>query len=246
MTYYRPVFVSEDKDPDGLIQDCVWCSGLMQANAASGGKHPATLAEAEALRKESGAPMTGGSTSAQLITGTTRRYGFAATNLQSPAALLAALKPGVNATVDGNPANCPVPFQRFCVNCNLGHRVFVSVEAGPTYWLMDPLAPPGSGYTGQKVTLAQITAFAQNRAGGTVAPTHVIPAPVAGTNLFPGGKLYRLPVVAGSLTVGYSNAPAFRASFVSATIAGATTNPWWKCTSGTYSGYYVPRGVLTP
>lgn len=71
-------------------------------------------------------------------------------------------------------------------------------------------------------------------------------APAPGTMLFPGGKLYRLPMVGQSLTVG-ANAPAFRATFKSEDFAGNNFNPWWKITSnGPYAGYYVPRGVLKP
>jgi hypothetical protein len=66
------------------------------------------------------------------------------------------------------------------------------------------------------------------------------------TNLFPGGAMYRLPLVNGHPTLGYGHAPAFRAHFDSVTLGGAI---WWRAGAGApsiYAGYYVPRGVLQP
>lgn len=82
---------------------------------------------------------------------------------------------------------------------------------------------------------------------GYVAPAPApAPAPPAGSTLsFPGGKLYRLPMLAtGVLTVGYNNAPAFTATWISVYFPGNAWNPWWRATSGPYSGYFAPRGVL--
>lgn len=79
-------------------------------------------------------------------------------------------------------------------------------------------------------------------------PTIALPVtPAPPTLAFPGGKLYRLPMAGQSLTLGYSRAPAFRATFTAVNFPGNRYNPWWKITSpGPYAGYYVPRGVLKP
>ncbi len=150
-TYYRPIFVSEEADPDHGLDDCVWTAGLMEANAASGGTHPATLAEAEALELAGGGPFPLGSTSQELAAGTTKRYGWAAQIEDTPAAILSALQPGRGATVSGKPGLLPStsPFRRWTGTGDYGHRVYIEVTDGPTYWLMDPLAPPNVGYQGQ-------------------------------------------------------------------------------------------------
>lgn len=169
-TWLRPPFVSEENDPDLLIEDCVPCSGLMQY-LGSGGSAPATLAEAEALRRDSGAPAFGPMSSAQLITGTTKRYGFAATNALTPAAIIAAAKVGQSVTVSGHLSNFPVGhrLRRFSPDFRGGHRWYASIEdAGP--WLMDPLGPSDGSYAGERITQSEIDVFAQGGAGGTVAP----------------------------------------------------------------------------
>ncbi len=177
-TYTRPIFISEEADPDHTLTDCVWCAGLMQANAAQGGIHPATLSEAELLENAAGGPFPLGSTSQELVAGTTKRYGWAATIEDTPAAILSALQPGRGATVSGKPGLLPdtSPFRKFTGTGDYGHRVYIEVTDGPTYWLMDPLAPPNAGYVGQQVTLADIKPFAALGSGGTIAPLHVTPA----------------------------------------------------------------------
>ncbi len=112
VTYVRPIFVSEEADPDHTLTDCVWTAGLMEANAAQGGIHPATLAEAELLENAAGGPFPLGSTSQELVAGTTKRYGWAATIEGTPAAILSALQPGRGATVSGKPGLLPDTTER--------------------------------------------------------------------------------------------------------------------------------------
>jgi len=202
-TYYRAAFISELNDPDGHIADCVWTSGLRQANAASGGKHPATLAEAEALRAEVGGSTSAGAISAQLIAATTKRYAWAATVVGTPTGIIAAAKPGQNVTISGHLSNFPAGhrLRRFSPLFTGGHRIDVDVEDGPRYWWVDPLAPQGSGYTGEYVTVAELATFARGGSGGTVAPLRVLPptrklrcaAPLRATTTRTGQILASLP-----------------------------------------------------
>lgn len=181
-TYYRAVAISEDVDPDHHVDDCVWCSGLRQANANSGGKHPPTLAEAEALEAAAGGPFVEGSNSKELAAGLAKRYGLGVTIATTPATIIAAAKPGQNLTVSGHLSNLPPNhrLRRYSPTFTGGHRISVDVEDGPRYWWVDPLAPPNTGptagYVGEYVTLAELTTFAKNGSGGTVAPLHVIPS----------------------------------------------------------------------
>lgn len=83
------------------------------------------------------------------------------------------------------------------------------------------------------------------QSGGDLASSPLILPPQV--LKFPGGRLYRPPVVGSTLTVGYANALPFSGTFSSATFPG-TPNPWWRVVTGPakYVGYYAPRGVLRP
>ncbi len=252
MTLYRPIPVSEDNDPDGHVEDCVPCSGLMQANAYSGGTHPATLAEAEAIRAAGGAPPTGGVSSQQLVAGTQARYHWAATIEGTPAAIIASLKVGSNATVSGSLGNFPAGhhLRRFSPTFTGGHRVWVGVEAGPVYWWIDPLAPPNSGYKGEAVTLAEVTTFAQGHAGGTIAPTHVLPVATYHVRIAAGATVTSYVLSASGCLTGTqvrkwgttaSSAPCKAPVAKAGCISGSATVVY--VTSGVFVGRWVRLGT---
>jgi hypothetical protein len=176
MSWYRPAFVSERQV--GSWVDCVFCSGLMQANAASKGKHAATLTEAQAIRSAAGLDKLVPASSTDLTRGTTARYGWAATVIRAAdgwPAMSAALVPGRGLTVGGHLSNFPAGhrLRRFSPNFTGGHRVYVQVEGtatAPVYWWMDPLGPNDGSYTGEPVTKAELQTFATGGSGGTSAP----------------------------------------------------------------------------
>ena len=155
-----PQFVSE-REP-GVDEDCVPCSGLMFANAVSGGKYPATLAEAEAMRAQSGATMGDGDgmNIVQLDAGLKRRYGWSGTIVYSEADVIASLSPGRCMAIIGRPANCSErsPFRRFLPTFTRLHCVFLA-NTGSAYWLMDPEGPGDGSYKGQFVNLTDIRAY---------------------------------------------------------------------------------------
>lgn len=168
MTYLRPPLISEINDPDGHVEDCVVCSILMEY-LASGGKAPATLAEAEAIRAAGGAPPTGGVSTQQAVAGTTKRYGFTPTIATTPGSIIAAAKPGQSLTVSGHLSNFPAGhrLRRWSPAFTGGHRIYAQVEDAAIWWI-DPLG--AAPYKGEAVTLAELSTFAQGGTGGTVAP----------------------------------------------------------------------------
>jgi hypothetical protein len=179
--WVKPPHVCEKEDvhqwPDGRWddakdEDCVWAAGLMQYLALHPGAAPATLTEAEALRADAGIGPAGGSTSANLVTGTTKRYGWAPTIIPPGFSVLwSSLRPGMGATASGKPSDCSVgnPFKRFLSTYTGGHRVFIErLNDTDNVWLMDPEGPK-TGYTGQWASKAHLAEFVKNGSSHTIA-----------------------------------------------------------------------------
>src|ERR1043165_260116 len=74
MSYVNPPLVSEREK--GTDEDCVPCSALMLVLAHSPGKAPATLREAELLRRAAGYGTEGGTSVETIAIGIRKRYGF--------------------------------------------------------------------------------------------------------------------------------------------------------------------------
>lgn len=192
-TYYRPVSVSEVNDPDGHIDDCPWCSALMLANAASGGKHPPTIGEAEKIEIAAGGPFPLGGSPSLARDGLTKLLNFAPALATNPATIIAAAKPGTGLVVSGLYGNLPEHYRRWSSSFSGHHEAYAQVESSLIWWI-DPLGPPNTGsvagYLGEPISLHDLTAFAQGGLGGLYAPLHVIvtdPSPYAHTvQLLPG------------------------------------------------------------
>lgn len=179
-SWVRLPFISEKEDahrwPDGqwddaADDDCVPTSGLGQYLGAKPGKAPATHFEAERIRQDAGVAPTGPMSSDDLIRGTTKRYGWAATKIAAGfTALRAALVPGTSATVSGKPSNFPTGhrLRRFLPTFTAGHRVLVG-NYGDYLWWIDPEGTPVDTYRGEKVTWAEIQTFVAGGSSHTVA-----------------------------------------------------------------------------
>lgn len=179
---YRPIFVSEREvahthlngaADNAAWEDCVFCSGLMLANAAKLGQYPATLVEAENIRDAAGASATGSTTNNQLNLGLSRRYGWTGKRVAGGnfPGFLAAVPVGYATAFAGSFANFPVGhrLRRFQPNYVGGHEVFAIHEGLNTWWWMDPLGPKDGSYQGEPVTDADIrTFYIGNSDGGTV------------------------------------------------------------------------------
>lgn len=172
--YYRPALCSEIRDPDQRTDDCAWCSANMLANASSGGRHPADLAEAEQIELAAGGPFPGGSP-ALAQAGLINRYGFHPAHATDAANIIAAAKPGTGLAVSGVYGNLPVARRAPGSTGFTGHHeMYFSVEDA-SVWRMDPLRP--QGYAGDPSSLAELAAFAQGGLGGLFAPLYVVPPP---------------------------------------------------------------------
>lgn len=179
MTWLRPPHISERENAhispggqydDAADEDCLFCSGLSQYLGAHPGAAPATHDEAERLRLAAGLKPTGPANSLDLVRGTKARYGFEPTIIASGVdSLKQFLKPGMSATVSGKLSNFPKGhrLRRFYPYYLEGHRVRVD-NMGAYLWWDDPGAP--DGYTGEKVTWAEIATFVKGGASHTIAP----------------------------------------------------------------------------
>lgn len=195
---YKPLFVSEREgahvhlngaSDDSRWEDCVFTSGLMMANAATLGKYPATLTEAENIRDAAGVIPTGPTTNNQLNLGLSRRYGWTGQRVgASWPTFLAAVPVGYGVAFAGSFAGFPYghTLRRFLPNYTGGHEVFAIHEGNNVWWWMDPLGPQ-TGYAGQAVSDYEIRTFlAGNTDGGTVAKVGVwAPRATVQVNILP-------------------------------------------------------------
>lgn len=176
MTLYRPHLCSELNDPDHTVTDCAWCSGVMLANAMTGGKYPSTLAEAEAVEQAAGGPFPGGSPSL-VYQGMKTRYGLTPGLATSAAGLIAQVKPGVSGVASGLYGNLPTNYRRWSPYFTGHHETFWACETSGSVWWMDPLGVAATGYSGEGMTIATLSAFLQGGFGGLFAPTKVLATP---------------------------------------------------------------------
>jgi hypothetical protein len=153
------IHISE-REPDGSWEDCTFDSGLEWYRDTVDSSKPATHAEAQLLRKASGKPPTGGSNIGDFIKGVKVRYGKTLTGVASNQGVIAALKPGQCAILQGS-MKAFGPGHHLSVhdrNFDGGHAVWLARSTTDHYWWCDPEAPKGS-YRGVTVTPAEVTAF---------------------------------------------------------------------------------------
>lgn len=156
---YQHVHVSE-REPDGSFEDCLWASAV-EVLRYGGLRIPATLAEAEALRKASGEPPTGGSNQGDLWTGIATRYAVIPHQGIGFGELWENLRPGSAAAVNGKLTAFPTghTLRRHDPTYTGGHAVAVfRVDAQNRVWWCDPLGPR-TGYDGQWASGDQLRLF---------------------------------------------------------------------------------------
>ncbi len=138
---YSPPFTTETDEPPPWT-DCTWASGLMFANKGDRGGHPNTRAEREALRKASRDNFAG-STLQDLSHGLLARYGWGLGGIRvSEASLLARLKRGDGAVVQGNYHLLTRHFQRwdvrFAARSRALHAAYVQGHDRGGNWHVGP------------------------------------------------------------------------------------------------------------
>jgi hypothetical protein len=173
MTYpfpdYSHVHISEREAakywPDGQYdpagwEDCLWVAGV-ELYRFAGGRAPALLAEAEALRNDAGvAPAGPGSNHDGLRRGMLVRYGRSFRRAIGETELLA-LGPGHAAVVSGSLGRFADghTLRRWDTDYVGGHAVVLyRVDELPRWWWCDGLAPT-DGYSGQWVSDDQARQF---------------------------------------------------------------------------------------
>lgn len=149
-------------DPPGW-EDCVVTSGVMWARALEGPTTaiPATLAEAEALRRDAGEDPAGGMTTAELRAGLQIRYGFSGTQVTGDPTPVIVI--GTAAVLIGNLSHFPAGhrLRRWDPGFTGGHAVFVWRDNAGFMW-DDPLAPTvvgGVRWAGERATEAELRTF---------------------------------------------------------------------------------------
>lgn len=149
-----------EREADGSWEDCLPTSAVMHARAARDRSIPATHDEAEALRRASGAPMTGGMTVGQIVIGLRNRYGWDGGAPVTTAEVPTRLLPGWSAIVNGRLANFPSGhrLRRWQPGFAGWHSVWVGRLLDGTFWWDDPLAPP-TGYAGEPITEAELRTY---------------------------------------------------------------------------------------
>jgi hypothetical protein len=140
--------------------------------AAKPGVAPATLAEAERLRRAAGYGPEGGTSVERIAPAAERLYGVRFTVMTSPGdpAFMAALKPGWCASILGKLSNFGWGhrLRRWDPDFTFYHQVFVQ-NTGDGYWWIDPLGK--APYRGERVTGAEIRTFLMGSAGLTKVAT---------------------------------------------------------------------------
>jgi len=168
---FRPAHVSEKFAGLTKFDECGPCSGIMLANSYAGANiHPGTEAECDAIRELGGLPESGAVSAYQLRNGINARYDIPVAIVETFALVWPKLKPGVGAVVVGHLSNFPSGhrLRRGQFSYTGGHDVYVQRE-GPEerVWWIDPLIAPGTGYTGEWVTKAELATFLSTSTGDT-------------------------------------------------------------------------------
>jgi hypothetical protein len=169
------IHISE-REPDGTWEDCTWCSILEWFRLVVDPRKPATLAEAEAIRKASGEPTTGGSNYENAAVGIKRRYGYTLpARLTSFAALQKALTPGKVAAIAGSMRAFPPGHRlsKWDPGFDGGHAVLLMNIAGVLYWC-DPEAPTKAAVP-VIVTWTEVRQFVTAFSGKHVVGTIKVP-----------------------------------------------------------------------
>lgn len=146
--------------------------GVEFARAAHDPTIPATHYEGERLRQAAGlGPYTGGTnppgmTNKELLYALKARYGFSAgiTIGTSFAGLWAALPVGHVASITGKLGVFPVGhrLRRWAGTFDGYHKMFLyRYSTADEAWWCDPLAPTGVGYSGERVTKAEVKLFVE-------------------------------------------------------------------------------------
>lgn len=179
-----------ERESDGSWEDCTWDAGLEFYRLAFDASRPASHAEAQALRKASGEPTTGGSNIGDFIRGVQNRYGRAlGPAVGSFASLWALLSPGTVALVQGSMAAFGPTHRlsRWQRGFDDGHAVMVARLPDGTIWWCDPLGTD-TGYVGEAITKSELKAFVEAFGGQhIVAPIKTKEPPVANlTSYLPG------------------------------------------------------------
>lgn len=258
--YYRPVAVSEVNDKDGRTDDCPWCSALMLANAASGGKHPPTIGEAERIELAAGGPFPLGGSPSLARDGLTKLLNFTPALATNPATIIAQAKVGMGLVVSGLYGNLPLHYRRWSSSFTGHHEAYAQVEDSGIWWI-DPLGPPNTGsvagYVGEPISIQALTAFAQGGLGGLYAPLHIVvtdPSPYIHTVQVSkaatlGLNVHATPHQSGAVLV---HMPAHAKAITNellvhgeAYVVGSTTHTDWLRVTFTGKVGWIKRGWTT-
>lgn len=178
------IHVSE-REPDGSWENCTESSGLEFYRDAIDSSKPATHAEAEALRAVSGRAATGGSNFSDFRTAVKARYGHDLPPAISNRDVLARLREGYCAMVQGSMAAFGTTHRLSVWDTHFdgGHAVYIAMVGGFLLWC-DPEAPLGAAVP-VRVTVAEVTAFVNAFSGqAIVAPIKaLIPKPVEASHM---------------------------------------------------------------
>lgn len=203
---------------DKSWEDCTPDATIMAWRSWGHPLTPATNAEGEQLRCAAGRGMLGGTNIGDMVTGLRARYnGAAAARVTNPADLLAHLVPGASAAVQGSMGAFAAGshFRRWDPAFAGGHCAAVfRIDGTDSVWWDDPLAPEGTGYQGERMALADLTAYMAALPGAQALVGMIKPDPV------PVG--HELHIAAGVRTL-------YRATVTAETpprISGWTTRSW--------------------
>jgi len=197
-----------------LIRDCVYAGGVMLANKATLGAIACTRAQREALARAAGKPEgQEASTLADLATGMRARYGWSG-NVSAGPGVAQLLGPTIGAVVIGWYAKLPAHYQRFdrtfaAKGSASLHAIYAEhrPELGATdRWMIDPLFHAEPGYTGERVTVAALTAYATGFGGPVRA---MVAAEGSQRGSIGPMNVYERTNEAGTFTIEPGKAPAF-------------------------------------
>lgn len=169
MSWVNPPLVSEREV--GIDTNCVPCSALMLVLANRPGRAPATLAEAQRIRRDAGYGPRVPTSVETIAVGVKKRYGVSPKIVTTFAGLWANLTAGHGAFVIIKPDRFPWnhPFRIFNGNFHGLHCVYVGRKGWrQRVWMIDPEGPPG--YTGTWVSKSDLAKAFVGSAG--VLPLH--------------------------------------------------------------------------
>jgi hypothetical protein len=200
--------------PDGrwdnaAWEDCAWDTFLEWLRMTAKTNIPATHAEAEALRRESGEDTSSGSHSGNLNAGARERYGIAAFETHTDQDVLD-MPVGFAANISGSMGAFPWghPLRRWDADFRGWHRSNVFRVTGG-FWWCDPLAI--ASYQGEYISRTDLARFLAGFPGGEHFIRPMLPKPAAPVpDPTPIGKVRVIPGyfhlydVNGSPTTGYA------------------------------------------